>query len=273
MAEIPFFYDGVSAGKFDSSSNETDETMKVFLLMNENPDVMFAVRVRGDSMIDCGFMPGDIVLVEQCTDVYTGDIVVAIRENGDTILKTYFEDDRHCKFLIPRNAERQYEPIPLDGADCQVHLVGKVVRKISNNIGRDDTHKCANLVRQWREQQCLRRAREDCAERQIDDEVLRNALYEIKQVITVKRHWFAVYRILADEKRIKKGEYAAFMNLLNDFMEEEAPALHISELSSLDTECFAKPFEQWQVDAAPVSASAFRGYAKVATQFKELIYR
>lgn len=53
MAEIPFFYDGVSAGKFDSSSNETDETMKVFLLMNENPDVMFAVRVRGDSMIDC----------------------------------------------------------------------------------------------------------------------------------------------------------------------------------------------------------------------------
>jgi repressor LexA len=48
----------------------------------------FALRVRGDSMIDAHILDGDIVILEDRKDVQTGDIVAALID-GETTLKRY----------------------------------------------------------------------------------------------------------------------------------------------------------------------------------------
>jgi repressor LexA len=48
----------------------------------------FALRVRGESMIDAHIVDGDIVILEQRKDVQSGDIVAALID-GETTLKRY----------------------------------------------------------------------------------------------------------------------------------------------------------------------------------------
>jgi len=48
----------------------------------------FALRVRGDSMIDAHVLDGDIVILEDRKDVQNGDIVAALID-GETTLKRY----------------------------------------------------------------------------------------------------------------------------------------------------------------------------------------
>jgi len=48
----------------------------------------FALRVRGDSMIDAHILDGDIVILEDRKDVHSGDIVAALID-GETTLKRY----------------------------------------------------------------------------------------------------------------------------------------------------------------------------------------
>jgi repressor LexA len=51
----------------------------------------FALRVRGDSMIDAHIVDGDIVILEDRKDVQSGDIVAALID-GETTLKRYVMD-------------------------------------------------------------------------------------------------------------------------------------------------------------------------------------
>ena len=51
----------------------------------------FALRVRGDSMIDAHILDGDIVILEQSKEVHNGDIVAALID-GETTLKRYIVD-------------------------------------------------------------------------------------------------------------------------------------------------------------------------------------
>src|SRR5438309_11568484 len=48
----------------------------------------FALRVRGDSMIDAHILDGDIVILEDRKEVHNGDIVAALID-GETTLKRY----------------------------------------------------------------------------------------------------------------------------------------------------------------------------------------
>jgi len=48
----------------------------------------FALRVRGDSMIDAHILDGDLVILEDRKDVQSGDIVAALID-GETTLKRY----------------------------------------------------------------------------------------------------------------------------------------------------------------------------------------
>ena len=79
----------------------------------------FALRVRGESMLNAGILPDDLVVVHRQQEVRNGEIVVALFEDEATV-KTYQNRDGHV-WLLPENPD--YEPI--DGADAQI--VGKVV--------------------------------------------------------------------------------------------------------------------------------------------------
>ena len=79
----------------------------------------FALRVRGESMLNAGILPDDLVVVHRQQDARNGEIVVALFEDGATV-KTLSRQNGHT-WLLPENPE--YEPI--DGTYAQI--IGKVV--------------------------------------------------------------------------------------------------------------------------------------------------
>ena len=54
----------------------------------------YALRVRGDSMIDDGIHEGDLVIVENRTDARDGELVVAIVENEEATLKKLYREEK-----------------------------------------------------------------------------------------------------------------------------------------------------------------------------------
>lgn len=78
----------------------------------------FAVKVKGDSMINVGIYSGDQIFVNCCNTASNGDIVVALVDDSATV-KTFYKEDGHIR-LQPENDTM--EPIIVD--DCQV--LGKV---------------------------------------------------------------------------------------------------------------------------------------------------
>ena len=79
----------------------------------------FALRVRGESMLNAGILPDDLVVVHRQQEVRNGEIVVALFEDEATV-KTYQNRDGHV-WLLPENPDYQ----PIDGAEAQI--IGKVV--------------------------------------------------------------------------------------------------------------------------------------------------
>ena len=80
----------------------------------------FALRVKGDSMINAGIMPDDLVLVRRQAMAQTGETVVALIEDEATVKHLRKRNQKY--FLEPANPK--YEPIPMtDG----ISIIGKVI--------------------------------------------------------------------------------------------------------------------------------------------------
>lgn len=78
----------------------------------------FALRVRGESMLNAGILPGDLVVVRRQQTCSNGEIVVAMIEDEATV-KRFSLQNGHV-WLLPEN--EAYSPI--DGAHAQI--LGKV---------------------------------------------------------------------------------------------------------------------------------------------------
>jgi repressor LexA len=82
-----------------------------------NPDV-FALEVRGDSMIEDHICSGDLVLVEKANQAKDGDIVVALIEGAQTTLKRFYREPGDRVRLQPANSSLQ--PIFVAGKDLEI---------------------------------------------------------------------------------------------------------------------------------------------------------
>src|SRR3984885_6137648 len=90
--QLPLFA-SIPAGLPDAfDGSEAPETLRFIptTLGISNPGRAFAVRVRGDSMIDAGIFSGDIVVLEQ-KEAKSGDIVAALVD-GENTLKRLVKD-------------------------------------------------------------------------------------------------------------------------------------------------------------------------------------
>ena len=83
---------------------------------------LFALKVRGESMINAGIFDGDIAIVERSPIANNGDIVVALLGDEATI-KTFYREKDHIR-LQPENDT--YEPI----ISKEVIILGKLVSLI-----------------------------------------------------------------------------------------------------------------------------------------------
>ena len=97
------------------------ECIEDYLTFNTNgvEGEHFALRVRGESMLNAGILPGDLVVVHQQQEAHNGEIVVALFEDEATV-KTLSRKDGKT-WLLPQNPEYQ----PIDGTDAEI--IGKVV--------------------------------------------------------------------------------------------------------------------------------------------------
>jgi len=87
----------------------------------------FALKVKGDSMIDAQIADGDVVVCRRARTAHKGDIVVAITDEGDATLKYWYPEANRIR-LQPANATMK--PIYSKSAQVLGVVVG-VVRKVS----------------------------------------------------------------------------------------------------------------------------------------------
>lgn len=85
---------------------------------------LFALRVKGDSMINAAIEDGDIAIVEQTPTAENGDIVVALIGEEATVKRFYKENGGFR--LQPEN--ERYEPILVK----ELSILGKVIMIIRN---------------------------------------------------------------------------------------------------------------------------------------------
>ena len=78
----------------------------------------FALRVRGESMLGAGILPGDLVVVHQQREAHNGEIVVALLEDEATVKRLNRKGSQ--VWLMPENPD--YSPI--DGRSASI--LGKV---------------------------------------------------------------------------------------------------------------------------------------------------
>lgn len=78
----------------------------------------FALKVKGDSMINIGINDGDYVFVRETNSASNGDLVVALVDDSATV-KNFYKENGHIR-LQPQNDDM--EPIIVN--DCKI--LGKV---------------------------------------------------------------------------------------------------------------------------------------------------
>lgn len=110
----------VRAGMPSSAASDGQDSLSIDSFLVERPSQTVLIEVKGDSMVDVGIMPNDIVVVEKRQMANIGDVVVAIVDNEFT-LKTLGKEKGEF-VLYPAN--KAYSTIRPRG---QLEIFGVVV--------------------------------------------------------------------------------------------------------------------------------------------------
>ncbi|OPX23067.1 MAG: hypothetical protein B1H03_02725 [Planctomycetales bacterium 4484_113] len=92
--------------------------------LNHDP-ACFALRVKGDSMIEAGILPGDIVVVSPNTPYQSGDVCVVRINGGEHSLKRVLV---RGDLIILQPANSKYDPEIIDNSkENDLFIYGKVI--------------------------------------------------------------------------------------------------------------------------------------------------
>ena len=110
----------IAAGTPVLAAEQVEEVLPLPVeLVGEGP--VFLLEVKGDSMIDAGIHPGDLVAIHKQSDASDGEIVAALIDGEEATVKRLRRRDGR---VILESANPAYEPMVFtDG----VELIGRVV--------------------------------------------------------------------------------------------------------------------------------------------------
>jgi repressor LexA len=111
----------VAAGSPILAEENIDGSIIIDPSFLKKADDCFALKVKGDSMIDAGIFENDLVIILPQSKIVNGDIVVA-RVNDEVTVKIYEYKNQQIK-LIPQN--KNYSPIVVKNKN-EFSVVGKV---------------------------------------------------------------------------------------------------------------------------------------------------
>jgi len=124
MIDVPLL-GRVAAGAPLLATENVEDSVRIdsFLLGGAGREV-FALRVKGQSMIDDGIHDGDFIFVKKTPSAHPGEIVVALIEDEATV-KRYFPEGDRIRF---QPANKDMEPIYVKKTDFkQTQILGQVV--------------------------------------------------------------------------------------------------------------------------------------------------
>jgi len=119
--EIPII-GRVSAGSPILAEEYIEGTLTVDKSMVRQTEGVFALRIKGNSMVDAGIKDGDFVIIQQQPQVNQGEIAVVLIDNEATVKRVYINKD--IIKLQPEN--ESMPPIIVDPKEKKVSIIGKV---------------------------------------------------------------------------------------------------------------------------------------------------
>lgn len=88
----------------------------------------FLLRANGNSMIEAGIAPGDLVLIRKQSEARNGEIVVALVGNENTLKRFYVDKENNRIRLHPENKTMKDIIVP----DCRIQGVAvKVIKNLT----------------------------------------------------------------------------------------------------------------------------------------------
>ena len=97
-----------------------DEWFSIPANLIPNKETVFTLKASGESMINKGIYDGDIVIIQKQNVARNGEIVVAMTDDNEVTLKTFYKEKNHIR-LQPENDTMA--PIILD--NCTI--LGKAI--------------------------------------------------------------------------------------------------------------------------------------------------
>jgi len=84
---------------------------------------VFALRVKGESMIEAGILDGDTVIVHEQPDAENGATVIALVDDEATVKRFY----REGSVIRLQPANSAMAPLLIDAVRQDVRIVGRVI--------------------------------------------------------------------------------------------------------------------------------------------------
>ncbi|MBM4016520.1 MAG: transcriptional repressor LexA [Planctomycetes bacterium] len=95
----------------------------------------FLLRVRGDSMIEAGIAPGDLVAVQKTASVRDGQIAVVRLDDDVTVKRWRVQGKGAARRVVLEPANARLRPTVIDPARTTVAVEGRVVGLVRSQVG------------------------------------------------------------------------------------------------------------------------------------------
>ena len=92
----------VAAGNPIEAIENPDEYISLPTELIPKNSEVFTLKVKGESMINVGILDKDIVILERSNTAKNGEIVVAMNEDNEVTLKTFYKEENYIR-LQPEN--------------------------------------------------------------------------------------------------------------------------------------------------------------------------
>lgn len=125
VIEVPLL-GKITAGNPIEAIERPDEYFSLPSYLIPNNKEVFTLHVDGESMINAGILDGDIVIVERANTARNGQIVVAMTDENEVTLKTFYKEKDYIR-LQPENDTM--EPFIMDNVTILGIAIG-LYRKI-----------------------------------------------------------------------------------------------------------------------------------------------
>ncbi|WP_163836749.1 LexA family protein [Spartinivicinus ruber] len=114
---VPLLTSRVAAG-FPSPADDYIETdLNLHDYAVKHPAATFFVRATGESMVEVGIQPNDVLVVDRALTALNGDVVIAALDGELTVKQLQLTKNK--AWLIPRNPE--FKPIEITNhLDCVI---------------------------------------------------------------------------------------------------------------------------------------------------------